>query len=605
LAISSQFGKDEGFPSTATSGESTMRTFNQQPWLLLLGLLLLPYESLANPEDQVQYYISNYGGRVDADDNWVRRVSKVFDKVSFVADKRHHRQPQLTVIKGFNNPDDPLAIALPDGHIVLSKQAISLIYNNVSPTLGDTRAAFVLGHELAHLAKDDFWHREFLSVTRVRSSLHQLIKNYRDKNGKHKEIEADDRGFIYAAMAGYPVDELLADGPQPFLVYWQQQTFQGVSETHPHPEERAALLRVRLQKLLESLPYFHFGVRLSHFDRCDDAVYFFKAFLTEFPSHEVFNNLGVCELQRARKALGKAAAYTYWLPSVLEATTQLEDLSLPDVRRGEQANAKEFLINAAEYFEFALEMVPSYVAANVNLAITALYLKNIYEARAAIEKARQLAPDDLEIQGLRAVILYEEGRQSPYIDMWPKSLELLESLAQQPNVPLSVWYNTARLLELRKRTGADEFWQKLAQHAAELPPPIRRIVCGKTVCPAPRRQRPQAVWDLPVKLGVRTKRHRTLRQWQTMPFRLYDIREQIYRHPNGSAEVLALKKRVEMVVLKKLGHLTTEDLAAYCGQPLRQRVVMNGTIWTCQDWAALVVGEKVQEVWVVKASVSN
>jgi tetratricopeptide (TPR) repeat protein len=582
-----------------------MKTFNQQSWLsslLLLGLVLLPYETLANPEDQVQYYISNYGGRVDAEDKWVRRVSKVFEKVSLVADKRHHRQPQLTVIKGFNNPDEPLALALPDGHIVLSKAALNLIYNNVSPTLGDTRAAFVLGHELAHLAKDDFWHREFLKVTQRNDSLHQLIKHYRDDNGKNKEIEADDRGFIYAAMAGYPVDELLADGPQPFLVYWQQQTFQGLCETHLPAEKRAALLRLRLQKLLESLPYFHFGVRLSHFDRCDDAVYFFQAFSTEFPSHEVYNNLGLCELQRARQALGKAA-YSYWLPSVLEATTQLEDLSLPDVRRGEQANAKEFLINAAESFEFALEMAPYYVAANVNLAITALYLNNIYEARAAIEKARQLAPDDLEIQGLRAVILYEEGRQSPYIDMWPKSIELLESLAQQPNVPLSVWYNTARLLELRKRTGAEEFWQKLAP--AELPPPIRRIVCEKTACPAPQPQKPQAVWNLPVKLGVRTKRHKTLRQWQTTPFRLYDLREQIYQHPNGSAEVLALKRRVEMVVLKKLGAMTKEDLAAYCGQPLRQREVVNGTIWTCQDWAALVVDERVKEVWVVKSSISN
>ena len=96
---------------------------------------------------------------------------------------------------------------------------------------------------------------------------------------------------------------------------------------------------------------------------------------------------------------------------MLDVATQIDDFSLPYARRGEQANAKEFLTNAAEYFDWALSMEPSYVPAHINLAITALYLGDIYEARSAIEKARKLAADDLEIQGLWAVILYEEGRQ--------------------------------------------------------------------------------------------------------------------------------------------------------------------------------------------------
>jgi hypothetical protein len=57
------------------------------------------------------------------------------------------------------------------------------------------------------------------------------------------------------------------------------------------------------------------------------------------------------------------------------------------------------------------------------------------------------------------------------------------------------------------RTGANEIWQKLAQKVAELPAPIRRIVCEKTDCP---RRRHQATWDLPVDLGVRTRRNKTL-----------------------------------------------------------------------------------------------
>jgi len=558
-------------------------------WLLVLPVLLvLPFQTSAGDEDHVQYYIKKYG-LADEKTELVRRVHQVFEQVNSVADKRHHRWPQFAVIKnGFSKSGDPLAMALPDGYIVLSQRAVEILYNKVSREQGDTRVAFVLGHELAHLVKDNFSHLAFFSA------------NQR----KNDEIEADKRGFIYAAMAGYSVDKLLAESSRQenFFTYWEQQTFRGKSGIHPSPEVRAKLLRKRLQNVLEKLPYFHFGVRLSHFGKCDDGIYFFKEFSRDFPAREVFNNWGVCELQRAREELGKAA-YSYWLPSVLDAATQLDDLSLPSVSKGEDMSplAKRFFLNAKGLFEEALKMDASYLPARVNLAITALYLGEIFEARAAIEKARQLAPDDLEIQGLQAVIMYKEGRQSLYVDMWSKAIQILENLAQQPNVPLSVLYNTARLLEKRGRTGADEIWESLAQKVADLPVPIRHIVCEKTDCPRLRHQAPKATWDLPVKLGVRTKRHKTLRGWEkNSVVRLYDVDEEIYEHPNGIASVLGLRRRVEMVVLKQLENISVNELSDYCGEPLRERGVVNGVLLSCDDWAALVVGEEVREVWVVK-----
>ncbi len=561
-----------------------------------LALILLPFNTLALPEDSVQFYLDHYG-RADVNDKRVRRVHHIFEQVKRVADKRHHRLPQLAVVQGFNSPDDPLAIALPDGYIVLSKQAIDIIYKNVSLVQGDTRTAFVLGHELAHLANNDAWHREFLSLIRKRTSVSQLNPN------RQQEIEADDQGFIYAAMAGYPVAQLLAKGAQNFFMAWEQQTFRQANNTHPRPEVRAKLLKARLQALLEILPYFHFGVRLSHFDRCDDGSYFLSEFLKHFPAREVYNNLGLCELQQARKALGKEA-YLYWLPSVLDVTTQIDKLSLSDISRGEGSTlADDFLINAQDYFEKALEMEPSYLPAHVNLAITALYLEDIYIARARIEKARQLAPDDLEIQGLRLVILYEEGSLSPYVDMWPYIIQQLEQLARRPNAPLSVVYNMARLLELRKRTGAKKMWQRLARQVADLPLPIRRIVCQKTVCPQQAAGKlPKSNWDLPVQLGMDIRYNKTLRQWQKSQMRLYDLYEEIYQHPDGKAEVLAMRERVEMVVLKKREDISLKDLPNYCGQPLRQRRVFKGRLLSCHNWAAWVVDNHIQEVWVVSTT---
>ncbi|MEN8216450.1 MAG: M48 family metalloprotease [Pseudomonadota bacterium] len=548
-------------------------------------------------KNSVQYYIDKYG-RASEDDAEVRRIYQVFDKVSLVADKRHHRVPKLVVYNNKNVCEgEPLAAALPDGYVVLSKKAVEILYKDSAQ--GDIRAAFVLGHELAHLANDDHWHLEFFNMARGNQSLRPIVNRFFAQNGEDKELQADDRGFIYAAMAGYSVDSLLSDKDN-FFVYWQQQTVRG-GETHPSLDVRAEALRERLRKLLGDLPYFHFGVRLSQFGRCDDGIYFFKEFLKYFPAREVYNNIGVCYLQRARRVLGEKA-YFYWLPSVLDVMTLVEDFSLS---KG-WLLADDFFKEAKRYFDLALDEEPSYLPARVNLAITALLQGEIYEARAAIEKALGLAGDDLGIQGLRAVIVYEEGKLSPHVDMWLHTVNLLRSLALEPNAPLSIFYNLARLLDERKRAGADDIWQQLAQQAAKLPAPIRGIVCEKYVCPA--REFPKKIWDLPVALGVLVEyddlASKTLSQWQKLPkkgHRLYEkqINETIYYHPDGRAEVLVLDGLVEMVVLRKFDSLAVNELGGYCGQALRQSPVVNGVIWSCDHWAALVVENKVEEVWVV------
>jgi hypothetical protein len=550
---------------------------------LTIILLLLTFNSIAAPEDSVQYYFDNYG-RADTRDKLVRRVDNIFNKLKLVADKRHHRLPKLAIVEGFNSPYDPLAVALPDGHIVLSKYSLNIFYKNASLIEGDSRAAFVLGHELTHLANDDFWHREFFS---------EAIP---DSNNKTIETKADDQGFIYAAMAGYPVDKLLTNSQQNFFIHWEQQTFKTSSKTHPQPQERANKLQTRLQALLEIVPYFNFGVRLSHFDSCDDSIYFLREFAKYFPAREVYNNLGICQLQKARKALGKDA-YTYWLPFVLDATTSLENLLYAS--KGDTVTlAMPFLKNAKEYFKLALEMEPSYIAANVNLAITTLYMREIYQARAAIEKAHKLAPLDLDIQAIRTVILYQQGKQSPYVDMWPYVMRQLENLMQQTNAPLSVQYNIARLLEQRKRNSANKFWQNLAKQAFKLPPPIREIVCKKTNC-LPQQQRHNShKWKLPVNLGAETYNNKTLYKWQKNRIRLYDLYEEIYQDPKDTVSILALREVVEMVVLKKI-NIKISELPNYCTQELTQRSVVNGRLLSCGNfWAGLVVDDKVKEIWV-------
>ena len=49
------------------------------------------------------------------------------------------------------------AFVVAEGSIVLSQKALDIINHQADAALADARLAFVLGHELAHLAGTDFW----------------------------------------------------------------------------------------------------------------------------------------------------------------------------------------------------------------------------------------------------------------------------------------------------------------------------------------------------------------------------------------------------------------------------------------------------------------
>ena len=365
-------------------------------------------------------------------------------------------------------------------------------------------------------------------------------------------------------MAGFAVDELLWEKDGDFFITWQKATDANWQQnsTHPSAEKRAKELYDKLNSLLSHLPYFHFGVRLAHFGQCDQAVYFFEEFEKHFPAREVYNNLGVCYLQWGRENMGKAA-YSYWLPSVLDEISILDNLSLHLASKGDgmSTQTKNMLKDAQKYFEKASQKDAYYVPAKVNFAIAAFYLGELDDALAAIEQAHQLVPDDLNIQGLRAVILGDDS---------------LQDLAKQANAPLSVLYNTAQ-------------FKRLAQYVNELPAPIRSLVCEKVACPQTA-SKTSKTWHLPTKFYHWSKNDE---------LRLYDLYEEIYQDPDGNAEILLLRKKVEMVVLKK-PDVIINDLPAYCEQPLRTRRLVNGILSSCQEWAALVVDDVVEEVWVVK-----
>lgn len=588
--------------------------------LLLASLLggLFPGGATASPHpgDQVAYYLATYGEVPATADPQVARAHAVFARVRAVADTNSRRLPKLVVV---DSPSDPWAVALPDGHIVLSREAVAICHRQAATEEIEARLAFVLGHELAHLANEDFSHREVFAFQAQRSGAADLARFFRgDDQTQARELEADDRGFIDAALAGYRVDTLLEQhaADSDFFTFWMRQTHTRVDATHPQPQQRAAMLRQRLALIGDELAFFEFGVRLSHFDYCDDAVYFLERFQRAFPGREVFNDLGYCYLQLARQAMDPERAYLYWMPLLLDGETRAGALMrrggtpLKHLRQAATGAASGYLQEAEEFLRRAVQADPHYLPARLNLAAVALYQGKPHEARATLAEARALAPDDLQVRGLDALALYEQSDAG--LDLWPTAVAALEKLANQPDAPPEVVFNTARLLEIRPRVDqARAYWNRLAAHASTLPAPIATLVCQQqgaespsTCLKVPRQAATVPPWRWPVAV-TRLQRQvpralrRALPDWRVL--RVDGASDQlnghIYSHPGGTAAVLELDQFVQLQVLRDASLGTVQAARDYCPRPLRPRTLAQGTVWTCMDWAVLAHGDRVREAW--------
>ncbi|MBU1167955.1 MAG: hypothetical protein KKD44_00175 [Proteobacteria bacterium] len=567
----------------------------------------------------MQYYIKAYGLCDATVNKRVKRAYFVFERICRVADKRGNYFPGLTVV---NSPGDPWTISLPDGNIVLSERAVEICYQGVDENEGDARLAFIIGHELAHLANNDFWHLEtFMALCGDQNPWSKRLQKFfmdgsdkvseTEKNrlsiSKMKEMAADDLGFIYAAISGFSMDTLVIDPKgKDFFTYWMEQTHTKADISHPHPKERSRLLQVRLKTLTEKIEFFKFGTRFSYFGRYEDAIYFLKEFQKVFPSREVLNNLGYCYLQMAIKKMPFDLAYQYWFPSIIDVSSRAEHLTS---RSGGDStflsdDARKLLTLSINCFEKACKADTSYIPSRINLVTAYFYMGDIFKARAMIEEALKLSPDDPEIKGLQALIMIEEV---PAVDMWPYSVKMLKTLTQKKDAPAFLQYNLARLLEKRKRTGeAQRIWKTLAESPEKLSEPFRLTVLKKTgmlnskIADTESHESPLP-WNIQVRIGQNLKEGGTqnlVSDWKRISYSWENgmIKGDIYMDPLGTC-LLAVNDFVEMVVLRdRLG--TVSELQKQFGTPLK-RSVWGQTVWSFNPkWSVLVSGNQVSEAWV-------
>lgn len=178
--------------------------------------------AFAEDRGRKEFWVNKYG--IAKEDRFSSRAHAVFARVLAAADRRAGIEPALYIV---NYDKTPWAQALADGSIILSRNGLEFCYSNQGPGDGDSRMAFVIGHELAHQFNGDFWHYRFLRTAedsgdniRAFQDIKELAKS--SDMLLAKELQADQYGIIFSTLAGYDSDKIIA-GNRNFFLEWAEK----------------------------------------------------------------------------------------------------------------------------------------------------------------------------------------------------------------------------------------------------------------------------------------------------------------------------------------------------------------------------------------------
>jgi tetratricopeptide (TPR) repeat protein len=557
----------------------------------------------------VEYWRTKYHELTPAADPRAAKAHTIFQRLVQVAGKRPGVVPQL-VITTSDPWDIVLPIALPDGGIILSKGVLALCYQE--PTWGDDRLAFVLAHELAHQLHDDFWHMRFfqaLDTAKPRGSLPpqesptmlaEVRRTASDTEAVFaRELRADERGIMYAAMAGFNPHAIVTEryGVN-FFATWVQAldprrlAVVSLDLLRPTPQERAAALTAHLRRVAETTVVFQAGLWFYYAGDYSRAIQAFAHFRPVFPSREVVHNLATSHHQLALQAAQVGPPPQLLLPFhlslAIDPLSRASQISLEEPKRGSAAASqtpagrfRQHLDEAIALYREALAYDAAYIPAALNLG-GALMLRgmqtgtsglnaDVSEAQTLLLRMLERAPDTPDTPAILnslGVALFYAG----HVDQATAHLTRARTLAPTYAAPV---FNLGYIARAERRDAeAQRYWSDYAQlHPA--------------AAPLAQHQFPEDVMELTIgRLDTQTPAH-----WgapATRVFRVGDERFVAATYPRG---VTTLSQDGEIVMLLvqdsypgtsrqgiAIGSDAREVLARY-GAPTRRIDMTQGHNW--------------------------
>ena len=558
------------------------------------------------------WWIEKYGVVDKGYDPLAARAEMIFQRVSMASDKTGKCIPRLLIIKGGGRS---WVTSIRDGSVILTHGALRVCYKGVSKENGDSRLAFVLGHELAHLSKDEYWHAfafADLDDKEISEELEDQLEEIRDISRdksvademfKEKELQADSYGMISMASAGYDPGAIIDNDNINFFEDWIAQTKRNITyedSQHPDPKVRAEFLRLRLDDVVKLLDCFTFGVTLYQIGRYEDAILLFDTFREQFPGREVFSNLGLSYYQIAIKALSFCDAdlpYRFKLSTFIDPETYA--VKLRGFGESDCFKDKVFLRyikRALEYLKLAVDKDHTYLPARINMSSALIMAGEYSRAISVTEEVLRIDRENAEALNNNAVALYLYGL-SNNIDTVDKAIEIMRKVVGLNHNFGNPVYNIATIYSERGDASASDTWKAFLkiESTGDFANAARRNlgielkendVAASLTGP-----------ELPFKPGeeIKGELEKMLGKMKVREFSIGGSTIEIYEE--NDLRILARDFIVEVVEKVYDKGVRTEEFKTEYGKPLR---VMNkyggGAILIYDDFAVDVIDEKVRKV---------
>ncbi len=506
--------------------------------------------------NQISFWRTQFQELTPAADARVARAQHILTQLVRATGTWRGPTPRLFVLQ--EGPWElTLPIALPDGWIVLSKDVLSLCYQE--PVFGDDRLAFVLGHELAHLMQDHFWHIKYFqswkqsqgatmpSAQPAGLSLDQL---------QHQEFQADMHGILYATMAGFNPQAVVPNDRkvnffQAWLQAWRPLGHRVTSSgTHPNAEQRDEVLRISLQRVAHQAAAFQAGLWWLYAGDYRRAVQAFKQFLDLFPAREVYHNLALSHHLLALQA------YQLWQPNTpvipfqltlaIEPVTRANRLYAQTQRGGMGQKTPEQLFRrhldeAIVLYRQAMTHAATYTPSVINVA-QALMVRGIQsqtpglnadvvEAQAVLMRAKQSESHESWMPQLLNTL----GAVSFYAERIPEAKEFFTRASALAPTDTAPRYNLSYLAQVTGQpVEAKKYQQDYQQFSqSDVASPSHRNVPTEHVMGAAVGHFNQ---EVPKAWGERT----------TRTFELGETRWRMNTYPNG---IMTLSQDDEILLL--------------------------------------------------------
>ncbi|KPA08794.1 TPR repeat-containing protein [Candidatus Magnetomorum sp. HK-1] len=402
-----------------------------------------------------KYWEKSYGKLSENDNHLVKRTNEIFQNVLIAADKKSNRSPKLLIVK---STELFWPRVLRDGTVILTKNVLERCYQDENLENGDAKLAYIIGHELAHLAQDDYWseNTEYL----VEENIKKIIKSNL-KEDLTKELRADAYGMLYMFMAGYNPYLIMNNG-KIFFHNWSNHP----DDQHPNPGQRAKLLMNKLDEIHSNINLFYLGIRLFQLGKYEDSLSLLIAFKEMFPCREVSNAIGLLYYQKSINALSKykpEKTFQYKLSIILDMETRANKFGTYKADNYPK-KFKDNIKRAIQYFQSACDRDLLYIPSRVNLSAALILNEEYSKAEGILEDAIKINPNDPGVINNNAIAIYLNGRKKNK-DMFQESVDSLKKAIKIKSDFSDAYFNLGRIMSFRKNNdNAIQYWKKYIKY---------------------------------------------------------------------------------------------------------------------------------------------